>query len=316
MVRHRTDIEDRKQAEEALKRSETYLAESQKLTHTGSWAIAHRVGITPAYWSEENLRIWGFDPKQGLPSLEAIVQRIHPEDRDRIVEYSTQAVREGRAYAVEGRIVLPDGTVKYLHSSGHPVLGPSGELVEVVGTHVDITERKRAEQERERLRQLEADIAHINRVTTMGELAASLAHEIKQPIAAAVTNAEACLRFLEKDQPDLVDVRDAASGMVGSVNRAAEIIDRVRALFAKNSAQHEVVDVNEIIRDIIVLLDSKARQLSVAVHLELTKGLPRVMGDHVQLQQVLLNLLMNGIEAMHNTDGELGLGRRPARVKC
>ena len=169
----------------------------------------------------------------------------------------------------------------------------------------DITERKRAEQERERLRQLEAGLAHINRVTTMGELSASLAHEIKQPIAAAVTNAEACLRFLEREQPDLVDARDAASGMVGSAKRAAEVIDRVRSLFGKDAAQREAVDVNQVIRDIVDLLQNEASQHAVSIHRELAENLPKVMGDHVQLQQVVLNLLLNGIEAMHNTNGEL-----------
>src|SRR5262245_57842318 len=129
------------------------------------------------------------------------------------------------------QIERPDGTVKHIHGIGNPVLGPSGQLVQVLGTMVDVTERKRAEEARDMLRQLEADLAHINRVSTMGELTASLAHEIKQPIGAAVTNAEVCLRLLDRDQPDLPEAREAALGMGRDARRAADIIDRVRSLY-------------------------------------------------------------------------------------
>ena len=146
------------------------------------------------YWSEEMFRLFGFDPQLGLPMWDQWVQRIHPEDRDKFRMAGDRTFLERVHCDVEFRIVKPGGTVKHIHGIGHPVLGPSGELVQVVGTMVDVTERKRADEARERLRQLEADLAHINRVNTMGELTASLAHEIKQPIGAAVTNAEACVR--------------------------------------------------------------------------------------------------------------------------
>ena len=187
-----------------------------------------------------------------------------------------------------------------------------GEVIELVGTHIDVTERKRAEEERERLRRLEADLAHINRVSMMGELAVSLAHEIKQPITAAVTNAEVCLRLLQSNEPDIAEVSDAASGMADCARRAAEIIDRVRALFGKNAPQHEVVDVAEVIRYIVVLLQNEARQRSVAVHLELAEDLPRVTGDQVQLQQVVMNLMLNAIEAMRGAAGELRITSQAA----
>ena len=183
----------------------------------------------------------------------------------------------------------------------------TGEGVLISSIIRDITDRKRAEQERERLRHLEADLAHISRITTMGELSVSLAHEIKQPIAAAVTNAEACSRILERDQPDLSEARDAASGMVGCVRRAAEIIDRVRSLFSKSAPRREVVDVNEVIRDIAVLLQNEARQHSVSLHMQLADNLPKVSGDYVQLQQVMMNLMLNGIEAMRDDAGQLGI---------
>jgi signal transduction histidine kinase len=172
---------------------------------------------------------------------------------------------------------------------------------------VDITERKRAEEARDRLRQLEADLAHINRVNTMGELTASLAHEIKQPIGAAVTNAEACLRLLDRDQPDLPEAREAVSEMVRDARRAADIIDRVRLLYQKGSPQLDIVDVNEIIRDMVIVLQKEAKRHSVTMHTDLAEELPKVMADRVQLQQVLMNLMVNGIEAMQDAKGELSV---------
>jgi PAS domain S-box-containing protein len=162
------------------------------------------------YWSEEMFRLFGFDPQQGLPMWEQWVQRIHPEDRDKFKLESERTFSENVPCEVEFRIAQPDGTLKYIQGIGHPVMNSNGELVQVVGTMVDITGRKRAEEARDRLRQLEAQLARINRVNTMGELTASLAHEIKQPIGAAVTNAEACMRLFDRDRPDLQEVREAA----------------------------------------------------------------------------------------------------------
>jgi signal transduction histidine kinase len=204
---------------------------------------------------------------------------------------------------LEYRIVLPDGTVKHIHGLAHPVFNSNRELVEVVGTAIDITERKRAENERERLQKLEADLAHIthiNRVTRMGELTASLAHEINQPIGAAMTNAQACLRFLNCGQPDLPEAREAALEMVRDARRAADIIDRVRSLYRKSSGHREIVDVNEVIQEMVVMLHKEANRYSVDMRAELCQNLPNVVADRVQLQQVLMNLMMNGIEAMRD----------------
>src|ERR1700681_4428044 len=193
------DVTAAKQAEEALRRSESYLADAQKLTRTGSWAwnVATRQSV---YWSQENYRLFGFDPEGGIPSDEAFYQRIHPEDRERVRrEVFLERPDEGPHFDVDFRIVLPDGAIKYIRSTGHPVRNISGDLLEYVGTSIDVTERKRADEERERLRQVQADLAHLSRVTTMGELTASLAHEIRQPISAAMTNAKTCLRWLGRD---------------------------------------------------------------------------------------------------------------------
>jgi len=200
------DIEKRKRAEQALTRSEAYLAEAQTLTHTGSCAI-DGTSREILYWSEEMFRLFGFEPQQGLPLWEQWLQRIHPQDRDKLRMAADKTSLDKVPCDVEFRTLKLDGKIKHIRCIGHPLLSPSGELVQVVGTMVDITERKHAEEASDRLRQLEADLARINRVTTMGELTASLAHEIKQPIGAAVTNAEACLRLLDSNQPDLPEAR-------------------------------------------------------------------------------------------------------------
>jgi len=299
------DLSEQKRAEEALRHSKNYLAEAQRLTHTGSWASD---GTTreALYWSEEMFRIFGFDPQQGYPKREQWLQRMHPEDRDKVKrQASNRMFVEKVDSEVEFRIVLPDGTVKHIHGLFHPALGPNEELIEVVGTVVDITERKHAEEERDRLRQVEADLAHINRVSTMGELTASLAHEIKQPIGAAVTNAEACLRLLDRKQPDVPEAREAALEMVKDARRAGDIIDRVRLLYQKGSPQLEIIDINELIKDMVTVLHNEAKRHSVVIRTDLPEGLPPVMADRVQLHQALMNLMLNGIEAMGDAGGEL-----------
>jgi signal transduction histidine kinase len=187
--------------------------------------------------------------------------------------------------------------------------GPAETRVLEMATHLAgiAIERKLAREERERLRQAQADLAHINRVTTMGELTASLAHEIKQPITAAVTNARTCLRWLGRDEPDLSEAREAASRLVTDIMRAADIISKISLLFQKGALQHELVDVNELIREMIVLLRNEAARYSISIRSDLAEGLPKVMADRVQLQQVFMNLMLNGIEAMKDmgTVGEL-----------
>jgi PAS domain S-box-containing protein len=288
-----------KLAEDALQRSESYLAEAQRITHTGSW-VWRVAGKEALHLSEEWYRIYGFDPKHGMPDREQRLERIHPDDRAKYLATIDQAVATTSDYDIEFRLLLPGGTVKYIHSVGHPVLDTSGNLVQFVGSTTDITERKRSE---EALRQAEADLAYMNRVTTMSELAASLAHEIKQPIAAAVTDANTCLRWLTRENPDVEEARQTASRMVKDATRAAEIISRIRMLFKKGASERELVDVNDVIREMVVLLRTDATRYSISVRTELAQDLPRIMGDRVQLQQVIMNLINNSVDAMRDVEG-------------
>jgi PAS domain S-box-containing protein len=464
-----TDITQSKLAEESLRQSESHLAEAQRLTHTGSW-VWQIAGRDALHLSDEWYRIYGFDPEKGMPTWEERLERIHPEDRALYQETINRAIGEKSDYEMEFRAILPSGSVKFVHTVGHPLRSASGDLLQFVGISIDVTERKRAEglregesrileriardapleeildhlvrvveaqfvgllcsvllldedgqharhgaapnlpesyaqaidglcigptagscgtamyqkepvvvtdilqdplwepyravaepygfracwstpilahsgkvlgsfamyyreprspspaearalemathlagiaierklarEERERLRQAQADLAHINRVTTLGELTASLAHEIKQPISAAATDAKTCMRWLHRDEPDLAEASEAASRIVKDVTRAADIINRISSLFKKGPLQHELVDVNVLIGEMIALLRSEASRFSISIRGELGNDLPKVAADRVQLQQVLMNLMLNGIEAMK----DVGIG--------
>jgi PAS domain S-box-containing protein len=471
------DIEDRKRAEAALRQSEGYLAEAQRLTHTGSW-VWSVPGRDSLHLSEEWYRIYGFDPKKGVPAWEERLQRIHPEDRARRKRAIGRAVGEKADFKVEYRVSLPDGRLRYIHTVGHPVLNAAGDLVQFVGSSMDITDRKqgemllagekrllemiarrdsraaildalcrlveelasgslssilmldlstnclrhgaapnlpisyadaidgieigpsvgscgtaayRAEQvivsdiaadplwadfrdlalahalracwstpilssegrvlgtfatyyreprsptpqehhviERithlasiaiggelaeEALRQAQADLSRVSRVTTMGELTASLAHEVNQPIAAAVTDANTCLRWLAREHPDLEEAREAASRVVKDATRAADIVSRIRSQFKKGVPEREPVDVNEVVLEILALLRSEATRYSISVQTELAADLPQVTADRVQLQQVMMNLIMNSIDAMKTVDETRELAIQSARTE-
>jgi PAS domain S-box-containing protein len=308
------DIEERHRAEEALQQSQAYLAEAQRLSHTGSWAGAPGMGEI-RYWSEECYRVLGFDPHTGRPHVEIFLQRIHPDDRARTIEHLERAGREKAEFEFDYRIVHPGGEIRNIHTIGHPVFNPSGDLVEFLGTVIDITERKQAEEALEALREAQADLARVSRVTTMGELTASLAHEVNQPIAAASTNANTCLRWLAGDTPNVEEARAAAMRIVKDGKRAGEIVSRIRELFKKGTSQRELVDVNEIVLEMTVLLRGETARYNILVGTDLAVDLPQVMADRVQLQQVLMNLMINGIEAMKEVDGTRELGIKSQRMQ-
>ena len=298
------DITEQELLTQESERRQTHLTEAQKLTHTGSWAwrLPDRNAVEV---SEEWYRIYGFDPALGAPTWKEYFERVHPEDRFKWKGTIERAIVEKADYDLEFRILLTNGMVKWIRTVGHPVLSNTGDLEQFVGSSTDITALKSAEQEREKLRQLEADLAHIDRVSTLGEMAASLAHEIKQPISAAITSANSCVEWLAHEPPNLDRARAAAAKIDKYGNRAAEIIDRIRSLYKKSPPQRELVDVNAIIEEMLTLLKGEATRASVAMCTDLSADLPKIMVDRVQLQQVFMNLMLNGIEAMADSGGEL-----------
>ena len=281
-------------AEKALRRSEAYLAEAQKLSHTGSFGWD--VSSGEIYWSRETFRIFDYEPATKV-TIERILQRTHPEDRSAVRQFIDRVSRERKGFDFEHRLLMPDGSVKHVRVVGQPSRDESRGF-EFLGAVTDVTTHKRAEEEHEKLRQTQADLAHVTRVTTIGELTASLAHEINQPIAAAITNSGTCLRWLTRDPPDVEEAREAASRSVDAATRAAEIIKRIRVLFKKGTPQREPVDLNELIREMVALLATEADRNLVAIRTDLATDLPKAMADRVQLQQVFANLMLNGIEAM------------------
>jgi len=307
----RTDIEDRKRAEEALRRSEAYLAEAQRLAHTGSWASAGSSSEF-RYWSEEMFRIFGFDPQQGVPTGEMLMQRIHPDDRGKMDEMVQKVRQQKTEYIADFRILLPDGVVKHIQHMGRPVIA-DGEIIEYFGTSMDVTEREKAEQI---LRETRAALAHVTRVTMLGEVAGSIAHELNQPLAAIVNNANACLGLLPSGSPDLDEMREALTDIVSDAERGAAIIQRVREMASRTVPQRMSVRLADVVNDIVALTATEAVARGVVIHAEVGPDLPVVLGDRIQLQQVLLNLVVNGMDAMGDvadTERRLEILGRPDR---
>ena len=225
---------------------------------------------------------------------------VHPDDLGRYVSEWHNALATGEPTESEARMRTAESKHRWMLVRNVPLRDAPGKIIKWYGTGIDIEDRRRAE---ESLRQAQADLAHVNRVTTMGELTATLAHEVNQPIAAASINANVCLRLLKRDEPDLEEASRAATRMVGDVNRAAEVMSRVRQFFRKGSPLREPVDLNELIRGMTGILRNELSQHSIGVRMELAADLPPVMADRVQLQQVLMNLMMNGIDAMKSVNG-------------
>ena len=283
---------ERKQTEEKIRQSEAYLAEAQRLSHTGSFGW--NVTSGELFWSDQMYRILGVD--QGAkPTLEMVFQRIHPEDIARVQETLDRGVQGGTDMDFENRFLLPDGSVKYVHVVALAVRDESMNL-EYVGTVMDVTASKRAE---EALRQAQAELAHVTRVTTMGELTASIAHEVNQPLAAVIANANASLRWLAAATPNLDEAREALLRIVRDGKRASDVITRIRTLVQKTDPEKTRLDINQTVQEVVLLMQNEAVRKGVALRIDLAADVPPVLGDRVQLQQVILNLVMNGIEAMN-----------------
>jgi len=300
------DITERKQAEEALRRSDAYLTEAQRLSLTGSFGW--NVSSGEITWSEETFRVFGYD-QTIKPSLDLILQRVHPTDIAQVRQLIYDASRDGKDWKIEHQLLMPDGSVKSVHVVARAAEARLGG-VEFVGAIMDVSAAKRAE---EALRQAQAELAHISRVTALGELAASIAHEVNQPITGMVANAEAALGWLKAEPPNLDRVREILGQVVNDGMRVGDVIYRIRALVRKAPPRMARVDVNEVVLDVVTLTRSELLRHGVELEVELATDLPHVDGDRIQLQQVVLNLILNAVEAMSGVDEgtrEMRIGTR------
>jgi PAS domain S-box-containing protein len=270
-----------------------YFALGQKLTRTGSWAWNPASG--ELFWSREHFRIFGLEPENNKVSYQIFFQMVHADERAQVEREFQEAVRAGRDFEREYRIVRRDGQVRCILSQANPVFGESGELSEYVGTVADVTEQRQGE---ESLDSMQAELARSSRAITVGQLMATIAHEVNQPLAALVANAGAALRWLAGDPPRIDKARQAMRLIARDGNRASNVIARVRALVGRNEVQRTPLSLNSIVQEVIVLVRTELRRNNITVRANLEQNLQPISCDRVQMQQVLLNLVVNAIEAM------------------
>ena len=290
------EIEERRRAEGALRQSEAYLSEAQRLSRIGSFGWD--VSSGDLYWTQEMFRIFDYDPS-AEPTLDRVLQRTHPEDRELVRRVIERATHERKDFELEHRLLMPDGSVKYLWVVGrHSTEFQLGNF-EFVGTVTDITERVRAE---ETVRKTHAQLAHVTRVTALGELAASVAHEVNQPLTAIINNANACLALLPTGVDELDEVCQALAEIANDADRASAVLARIRGLVKKSPLEKVRLHLRDVVSAVLVLVRPEAAARRGTVQAQIPEDLPLIFGDRVQLQQVLLNLVMNGMDAMNSVE--------------
>jgi signal transduction histidine kinase len=282
---------ERAQNESALRRSETFLAEAQRLSSTGSFSW--RMATDEITWSDEMYRIFLYPPRSPV-TLERILSRVHPDDLSVVRRAIARARRHGSDYEYEYRLLMPDSSVKHVHVVARATRACGGGI-EFVGAIQDITERRLSQMALDEAR---SELARMARLTTLGALTASIAHELNQPLAGIITNASTCVRMLSGEPPNIRGALETARRSIRDGNRASDVISGLRVLFAAKSTAAELVDLNEATREVIALAHGELQKGRVILHAELAEALPLVLGNRVQLQQVILNLLMNGTQAM------------------
>jgi PAS domain S-box-containing protein len=287
------EVAEHKSEQRELKRTMTYLAFGEEITRTGSWAWNPASG--ELFWSREHFRIFGLDPARANVSYQVFVAMVHAEERAQVEREFQAAVAAGRDFDSEYRIVRPDGTVKHIHSHAHPLFGESGDLTEYVGTVVDITELRHGE---ESLGSMQAELHRTSRAQILTQLAASIGHEVNQPLAAVIVNANAALRWLAQDTPRIDKARQAMARVVRDGNRASDVISRIRSLVRRSESERRSLSLNSVVQEVIALLRTELRRNNITVRTNLAENLRPIQADRVQMQQVLLNLITNAIEAM------------------
>ena len=281
---------------EELRQTEAYLAEAQRISHTGSFGW--RVARDEIYWSDETFKIFGLDRKI-KPTLDLIFQRTHPDDVNVLQQRLDRARHDGADWSLERRLVMPDGYVKHIRVVAHATRGESGD-VEFVGTVMDVTQSRLAQ---EALHKAQAEVQRATRLMAMGELAATIAHEVKQPVAAMIVRAETGMRWLDRARPDVDKAKAAFKQITADGHRASGVIASIRAAFKKDAQTRTVLDVNELIAEVLSFAHGDLQQYRITADADLNVELPQIEGDRIQLQQVLLNLITNAIESMANTAG-------------
>ena len=272
------------------------MTEAQRLSRTGSFSW--KIATEEQGWSEEIFRIYEYDTAT-MPTLDLVRRRSHPDDASMLEQAFEQASSGAQIIDITHRLLMPDGSVKHVKVLAHPAQDKE-DNVEYIGVLMDITAAKQAE---EALQELQASLAHVTRVTALGELTASIAHEVNQPLAAIVTYGDAGLRWLNREVPQLDEVRSAVERMIDCAKLAGEVIARLRALSRKTTPEMVRLDINEVVNEVLSLIRREIANHQVSVRLDLaaptySTSLPPILGDRVQLQQVILNLLVNGIQAM------------------
>lgn len=287
-------IAARQEADERLRQSAALMAKVEQLSSSGSFCWRPATGSMT--WSEQLYRIFGIEP--GVPvTMNMIAARFHPGDRHLLDEMIDRA-QEGKDLELEYRLLLPDSSVRYIHIQAHPTRDPQGWL-DYIGAAQDMTERRESENA---LLALRTELAHLSRVNSLGALTASIAHEINQPLAGIMTNAGTGLRMLSAEPPNVEGALETVRRTIRDGHRASEVMTRLRALFTKKAATTETVDLVEAAHEVIELLRGEICNKRIVLRLEAADDLPPVAGDRVQLQQVVLNLLLNAMEAMNGVD--------------
>jgi PAS domain S-box-containing protein len=286
------DISDRKRAEDALRRIQaTYLAEAQKLSLTGSFGWDIRSG--EVHWSNQTFQIFGYEPGV-VPTLEVLLQRVHPDDLLRVRQTIEQMTGGAKDVDFEHRLLMPDGAVKFLRVVVHASAEETNHQ-QYIGAIMDITAARKAEA---RLHDAQNELARVTRATTLGELGASIVHEVNQPLTAVVTDSGAALRWLDRQPPDIFEAKTSLESVIANGLRAAQIIRRIRSLTTKGIAQSAPLQLNDVVNDVISLTQREVANHHVSMCVSLTPSLPPLLGDRVQLQQVLINLVVNGMQSM------------------